>query len=672
MTNPLLASFDMVPFDYIKAAHFLPAVESLIAQAKADIQQITLNKEPANFENTLLGLEYAGLKLERVSQCFFNLLSAHTNDALQAEAQSIAPLLSSFKNDILMDAGLFKRIKALYDQRETCALTQEQDRLLEQTYKSFCRNGALLNPKQQEEVRQIDSALAKATLTFGNNVLSETNAFSLHIEDEETLEGLPQSFLDSAREQARSKGLEGFILGLDFPSYMPVMKFAKNRALRQKLWLAYGARGAQDNEQDNKAIIGEIVRLRQRRAEILGYPNHAAFVLEERMAKSPETVHAFLTDLSDKARPAAERELNELQLFAQKQQQLDQLEPWDQAFYSEGLKTKLFDWDEEKIKAYFPLDKVLSGVFSIAKRLYGLRFELDPSVPVYHHEVKVYRVLDAKSNFKALLYTDFHPRPSKRDGAWMTSYKTQYKSDKENHRPHISIVCNFTHPDDQGRALLSFQEVTTLFHEFGHALHGILADTQYPSLSGTSVSWDFVELPSQIMENWCCQQESLNLFAQHYQTNEPLPLVYLEQINAIKSFQEGLQTLRQIGFATLDMAYHNGQYTGPDIVSFEREILGPMQLLKHNHPYLMSTAFSHIFQGGYAAGYYSYKWAEVLDADAFSLFEERGIFDSETAQSFAQHILSQGGTQDPMILYEKFRGRAPKNEALLRRAGLLA
>ena len=671
MINPLLESFDTVPFDRIKAEHFLPAVESLIAQSKDAIEQITRNTEPATFDNTMLTLEYSGLDLERVSQCFFNLLSAHTNETLQAEAQRISPLLSSFKNDILMNAPLFERIKTVYDQRKTLDLTHEQERLLDQTYKSFCRNGALLSADQQEQVRSIDNALAKATLTFGNNVLSETNAFSLHIEDEGSLAGLPQSFLDSAKEKARAKNLDGFLIGLEFPSYMPVMKFAKNRELRQKLWRAYGARGAQDNDQDNKAIICEIVSLRQRRAEILGYPSHAAFILEERMAKSAESVNAFLADLSEKAKPAAEKELEDLKSYAAKHEQWAEIEPWDQAYLSEGLKKQRFNWDEEKIKAYFPLNQVLTGVFSIAKRLYGLHFEVDNSIAVYHPEVKAYRVLNKDGTFKALLYTDFHPRPSKRDGAWMTSYKTQYKLDQKDHRPHISIVCNFTRPDAHGDALLTFREVTTLFHEFGHALHGMLADTHYPSLSGTSVSWDFVELPSQIMENWCFHEESLNLFAKHYQTKEGLPKTYLKQINALKSFQEGLQTMRQIGFASLDMAYHDGQYNGQDIVSFERNILNPTQLLKHNHPYVMSTAFSHIFQGGYAAGYYSYKWAEVLDADAFSLFEERGIFDPETAENFLEHILSQGGTQDPMMLYKRFRGREPKTEALLRRAGLL-
>ncbi len=671
MTNPLLDSFDLVPFDRIKADHFLPAVQSLIAQAKSDIEQITLNPDQATFENTMLALEHSGLKLERVSQCFFNLLSAHTNEELQQKAQQISPLLSAFKNDILMNAALFERVKAIFDQKKSLGLSIEQERLLEQTYKSFCRNGALLNAEQQKEVRSIDNALSKATLNFGNNVLSETNAFSHHIVEISALEGLPQSFLDRAKERAREKDLEGYLIGLEYPSYMPVMKFAKNRDLRQKLWLAYGARAAKDNEQDNKDIIREIVSLRQRRAEILGYPNHAAFVLEERMAKSPEAVNNFLSDLSEKARPAAEKELEALQSFAFEQEQLATMQPWDQAYFSEGFKKKNFNWDEEKIKEYFPLNQVLSGVFDIAHRLFGLKFELDPNIPVYHPEVKAYRVNDQKGDYKALLYTDFHPRPSKRDGAWMTSYKSQYKTGHENHRPHISIVCNFTHPDAQGIALLSFQEVTTLFHEFGHALHGMLADTHYPSLSGTSVSWDFVELPSQIMENWCFQQESLSLFAKHYKTQESLPLAYLEQIIALKSFQEGLQTLRQIGFASLDMAYHDGQSTAQEIVSFERKILGPMQLLKHDHPYVMSTAFSHIFQGGYAAGYYSYKWAEVLDADAFSLFEERGIFNPETAQSFAQNILSRGGTEDPMTLYKRFRGREPRNEALLRRAGLI-
>lgn len=671
MANPLLESFDMVPFDRIEVEHFLPAVQDLITQAKDEIERITQNQELASFDNTLLPLEHSGAQLERVSQCFFNLLSADTNETLQSEAQQISPLLSRFKNDILMNKALFERIKSIYERRKSMDLDPEQAQLLEKTYRSFCRNGALLSPEEQEQVRTIDEELSKATLAFGNNVLSETNAFNLNVSQKDALAGLPPSFLERARTKARDNDREGYDVGLEFPSYIPVMKFAENRELRQKLWHAYGARGAQNNEQNNKSIIQKIVNLRQERATILGYQNHAEFVLEERMAKSAQTVHEFLKDLTDKAKPAAIKELEALKAFALEDSGLAAIQPWDTAFFSERLKQKLFSWDEEKVKEFFPLDQVLSGVFEIAQKLYGLHFEVDEEIPVYHNEVKAFRVLDQKGALKAILYTDFHPRPSKRGGAWMTSYKTQFKTSQTNHRPHISVVCNFTHPDSQGVALLTFQEVTTLFHEFGHALHGMLADTNYPSLSGTNVSWDFVELPSQMMENWCFQEESLTLFAKHFKTQEPLPPAYLAQIKAIKTFQEGLQTLRQIGFASLDMAYHDGLFKDQDIVAFEQEVLAPTQLLKHQHPYVMSTAFSHIFQGGYAAGYYSYKWAEVLDADAFSLFEERGIFDSETAERFAEHILSKGGTKDPLELFKKFRGRAPKNDALLKRAGLL-
>ncbi len=671
MNNPLLSSFDLVPFQEIEVDHYLPAVHARISEAKSQISAIVQNPEPPTFSNTLEALDYSSLALERVSQCFFNLLSAETSQELQAKAQEISPLLSAFKNDVLMDADLFGRIKSVYDHRRSLKLNTEQMRLLETTYQSFCRNGALLTEEEQEKIRAIDAELARATLTFGNNILAETNAFELCIANVEELDGLPAEVIQCAQTKAKEKGKKGYLLGLDFPCYMPVMKFAKNRSLRKEMWLAYGARAAQKNEQDNTGLIKTIVGLRQKRAEILGYATHADFVLEQRMAKSTQTVSNFLEDLIQKATPAAQKELERLRSYGANHHGIDRMEPWDQAFLSEGLKKHLYQWDEQEVKNYFALDQVLEGVFLVAEKLFGLSFKRDVTIPVYHEQVKAYRVLNKASELTAVLYTDFHPRPSKRNGAWMTSYKTQYKKDKKNHRPHISIVCNFTHPDDNGLALLSFQEVTTLFHEFGHALHGILADTQYPSLSGTNVAWDFVELPSQIMENWCFQQESLDLFASHWQSKESLPEKYLNQIKALKSFQEGLQTMRQIGFASLDMAYHSNRYTTQNIREFEQQLLAPTQLLKHEHPYCTSTGFSHIFQGGYAAGYYSYKWAEVLDADAFSLFEEKGIFDAKTANSFAKHILSQGGTQAPEVLYRQFRGRDPKNEALLKRAGLL-
>ena len=671
MNNPLLTSFDLIPFREIEVDHFLPAFHARITESKAQIKAIVQNPELPTFSNTVEALDYSTLSLERVSQCFFNLLSAETSKELQAKANKISPLLSAFKNDVLMDNELFERIKSVYEDRKTFKLNTEQIRLLETTYRSFCRNGAILSETDQEKIRAIDAELAKATLTFGNNILAETNAFELLVADLDTLDGLPADVIERAQSKAQEKGKEGYLLGLDFPCYMPVMKFAKNRSLRKEMWLAYGARGAQKNKFDNSALIKQIIELRHKRAKILGYEHHAAFVLEERMAQSCQNVTTFLQKLTEKAKPAAQKEIEALRKYASRYHGIEILEPWDQTFLSEGLKKQLFQWDEQEVKNYFALDQVLEGIFLVAEKLFGLRFEIDTTIPVYHSEVKSYRVLNKTSELTAILYTDFHPRPNKRNGAWMTSYKSQYKKDKKNHRPHISIVCNFTHPDKNGLARLTFQEVTTLFHEFGHALHGILANTQYPSLSGTNVAWDFVELPSQIMENWCFQKESLDLFALHWQSKEPLPELYLNQIKALKSFQEGLQTLRQIGLATLDMAYHSNRYTNQNIREFEQDLLAPTQLLKHGHTYCLSTGFTHIFQGGYSAGYYSYKWAEVLDADAFSLFEEKGIFDIQTANSFAKNILSQGGTQAPEALYRKFRGRAPNNVALLKRAGLL-
>jgi len=670
--NPLIQPFDCVPFSQINQNHYLPAFEHLIGKAKFALHQIATQKTPPTFDNTLGALEYSAQELERASLLFFNLLSANTNEQLQALAQTISPLLSAFSNDVLLNQELYARIATIHQQRDQISLLPEQKRLLDQQYRAFLRNGAQLNPKDKATLRSIDQTLAQTTLTFGNNVLADTNAYYLHLHQREDLNGLTTAYIESAQEKAKAKGKAGFLIGLDFPSYMPFMKYAKNRAHRKTLWQAFGSRGFLNNDQNNEDIIKRIVRLRKERALLLGYKSHAHFVLEERMAKSPQAVRQFLEEFGEKAGPAAQKELEELKAFALEQEGIDQLEPWDTAYFSEQLKKKLFDWDEEAVKPYFPLHQVLEGAFAVTHKLYGMVFQEDSSIEVYHPEVKAFRVMDHNGTLKAILYTDFHPRPSKRDGAWMTSYKNQYCHQGTNERPHISIVCNFTPPTATTPSLLSFQEVTTLFHEFGHALHGILADTIYPSLSGTHVSWDFVELPSQIMENWCYQDESLALFAKHYQTGAALPEHYLTQIKQIMTFQQGMQTLRQIGFASLDMAYHDESgLEKTSVKAFEKQALRPTQLFDPSEDTCMSTAFSHIFQGGYAAGYYSYKWAEVLDADAFGLFQERGIFDQATAQAFKNNILSQGGTQDPMDLFVAFRGRQPSPDALLKRSGLV-
>ncbi|NVJ73205.1 MAG: M3 family metallopeptidase, partial [Flavobacteriaceae bacterium] len=502
--------------------------------------------------------------------------------------------------------------------------------------------------------------------------LADSNAYELLIENEEDLEGLPEGFIEMAKAAADEKELNGWLITLSYPSYVPFMKFSKKRALREKLYRAFSARGFQDNENNNTKIIQSIVKLRYDRAQLLGYESHAHYILEERMAESPKKVFEFLEQLSIKAKPAAEREFKSLSEYAAKDG-IDQLQKWDAAYYSEKLKKEKFELDDEVLKPYFELDRVIDGVFKVAQKLYGLEFKANNQVEVYHPEVKTYDVIDDHGKEVALFYADFHPRAGKRDGAWMTSYKSQYKTKSENIRPHVSIVCNFTKPTASKPSLLTFNEVTTLFHEFGHALHGMLANTQYKSLSGTSVSWDFVELPSQILENWCYEKEALELFAKHYQSDELIPLTLVKKIKEASNFMEGLATMRQLSFGLLDMKWHstNPNELPTSIEEVEASVFELTDLYPQVDKSCMSTAFSHIFQGGYSAGYYSYKWAEVLDADAFAFFKEKGIFDKEVASLFKEQILSKGGTAKPMELYRNFRGKEPSIEALLKRSGLL-
>ncbi len=664
--------YNTAPFSQIKNEDYLPAFKKAIAQAKAEIDVITKNPEAPSFENTIEALEFSGETLDRLSSIFFNLNSAETNDEMQKIAQEVSPLLSEFGNDISLNPELFARIKAVYEQKDQLKLTTEQQMLLEKKYKSFSRNGANLSEVKKEKLREIDKKLSKLSLQFGENVLAETNAFELHITNEKDLAGLPEGTIEAARELAKSKSKEGWIFTLDYPSYIPFMTYADNRELRKKMALAFGAKGFQNNTHDNQKIVLEITNLRFERANLLGYETHADFVLEERMAKNPATVKAFLHDLLDKAKPAAQKEFAELSAFAKKLDGIEQLEKWDGAYYSEKLKQQLFNLDDEKLKPYFKLENVLQGAFTIAGKLYGLQFKEINNIDKYHPEVTTYEVTDENGNFIAIFYADFFPRKGKRNGAWMTSFKNQYRVNGVNERPHISNVCNFTKPTETKPSLLTFNEVTTLFHELGHGLHGMLANTTYPSLSGTSVYWDFVELPSQIFENWCYEPEALALFAKHYQTGEVIPMEYVQKIKESASFQEGMATLRQLSFGLLDMGWHGQNPTKiTDLKAFEIEQFSATQLYPDVKENAMSTSFSHIFQGGYSSGYYSYKWAEVLDADAFELFKEKGIFDKETATKFKDFILSQGGTEHPMTLYKKFRGSEPKPDALLKRAGLL-
>lgn len=674
--NPLLKDYNTAPFSEIKNEDFLPAISQLIDDAKAEIDEITSNPETPTFENTVEALEFSGQKLERASSIFFNLNSAETNPEIQKIAQEISPMLTEFGNDILLNEQLFNRIKTVFDQRDSLDLSDEQKMLLDKKYKSFSRNGANLSEENKKKLRQIDSQLAKLSLSFGENVLAETNKFELHITDEKDLSGLPEGVVDAAAETAAEKGKEGWVFTLDYPSYVPFMTYADNRELRKKMAIAFGAKGFHNDELDNQQNVLQIVNLRYERAKLLGYKSHADFVLEERMAQSPEKVKSFLNELLEKAKPAAEKEFKRLSEFAKELDGLQRLEKWDGAYYSEKLKQKLYNLDDEKLKPYFELKNVINGVFRVAQKLYGLQFSEVNTIDKYHPDVKTYEVTDEEGNLVSIFYADFHPRPGKRNGAWMTSYKPQQIKDGKNERPHVSIVCNFTKPvsgKENKPALLTFNEVTTLFHEFGHALHGMLANTHYPSLSGTNVYWDFVELPSQILENWCYEKETLELFATNYKTGEVIPMEYVEKIKESATFLEGMATLRQLSFGFLDMAWHDSNPAGiTDVKTFELAAFGDTQLYPDVAQNCMSTSFSHIFQGGYSAGYYSYKWAEVLDADAFDLFKQEGIFNKRIADRFKGFVLSQGGILDPLELYVKFRGQEPNPEALLRRAGLLA
>lgn len=672
LLSPFNTKYNTAPFSKIETQDFKPAIISLIEDTKKEIDAIVDNPESPTFKNTIEALEYSGQQLERATSIFFNLNAAETNDDIQKIAQELSPILSEFGNDITLNDALFKRIKSVYDSKDSLELTTEQHTLLDKKYKSFSRNGANLNEADKLKLRDIDKKLAQLKLQFGEHVLAETNNYQMVITDENDLSGLPEGAKEAAKQLAESKGVEGWVITLDYPSYIPFMTYADNRQLREELSKASGSKAFKGDALDNQQTVLDIANLRYQRAQLLGYKTHAHFVLEERMAETPEKVESFLNELLEKAKPAAEKEFKNLEQFAKELDGISRLEKWDSAYYSEKLKQKLFDLDDEKLKPYFKLENVINGVFTIAKKLFGLEFEKIDSIDTYHEDVLTYKVTDENDNLVSIFYADFFPRSGKRNGAWMTSYKSQYIQNNTNERPHVSNVCNFTKPTKSKPSLLTFNEVTTLFHEFGHALHGMLANTTYPSLSGTSVYWDFVELPSQVLENWCYEKEALELFATHYETGEVIPMELIQKIKASSTFHEGMQTLRQLSFGLLDMAWHG---TDPseitDVKSYESEAFKNTELYPDIKENCMSTAFSHIFQGGYSSGYYSYKWAEVLDADAFDYFKQHGIFSKEIATKFKDHVLSQGGTENPMVLYKRFRGQEPQPEALLKRAGLL-
>lgn len=665
--------FETVPFDQIKPQDFMPAITEAIKMAKKNIESIKNNKEAETFENVVEAMENAGPEVDLISNIFFNLHSAETNDDIQAIAKEMSPLLTEYGNDISMDDVLFSKIKKVWDNKEHFILNAEQMMLLEKTYKSFVRNGALLSGKDKETYREISKELSTLGLHFGDNILKETNNFLMLIDKAEDLKGLPEDVVEAAALTAKEKGHEGkWAFTLQYPSVIPFLTHASNRELRKKLYLANATKGFHNDNLDNQEIVKSIAKLRFQKAKLLGYASHADFVLEERMASNPKTVMTFIDKIVNHATPAAMKETEELREYAKKLDGITTLEKWDISYYAEKLKNEKFQVNDELLRPYFKLEKVIDGVFQVAKKLYGLTFKIRTDIPVYHPDVKTYEVLDEENKHVAVFYADFHPRAGKRNGAWMTSFRGQRIDHGVNHRPHIAIVCNFTKPTSSKPSLLGFDEVTTLFHEFGHALHGMLANTHYESLSGTNVFWDFVELPSQILENWAYEKECLDLFAEHYQTGEKIPAELIKKIKDSSSFLEGRATLRQLSFASVDMAWHSADPSNiKSIEEFETKITDKMEFLPAVKGTSISTAFSHIFAGGYSAGYYSYKWAEVLDADAFEFFKEQGIFNRDVANKFRENVLSQGGSQHPMNLYVAFRGKEPNPDALLRRAGLV-
>ena len=664
-------TFQAVPFDKLRNEHFKPAFESTIKECKVELDAISGSTAPANFSNTIEALEHLNYKLKRLEQIFFNLNTAETSKELQQIAQEVSPILTAYYNDITLNEPLFKRVKQIYNERTSLASNVEELKLLDDTYKMFIRNGANLKAEDKERYRKLTEELSRLTLKFDENLLEETNDYQLHIENDKDLSGLPDFVREAAVMEAKARKLNGWIFTLKAPSFIAFMKYADNRDLREKLYKAYNTRSFKQNEHDNQEIIRKIVDLRRELAVMLGYKSYAGYVLEERMAKSPEKVNAFLEDLLKESRPAAQREFAEVQEYARKHGADYELQRWDWAYYSEKLKDEKFSVTDEMTKPYFKLENVEKGIFELANKLYGITFLADNSIPVYHQDVKTFRVMDRDGSFLALLYLDYFPRDSKQGGAWMTNYLEQYKINNEDIRPHVSLVLNCTKPTESKPSLLTYEEVRTFLHEFGHALHSIFSDCTYLNLSGTNVYRDFVELPSQIMENWAETKDWLNQVAVHYETGEPMPDEMLDNILKSRNFNSGYAFVRQLSFGLNDMAWHSLEKPVDFSVSdFERAAMAPAELFPVVSGTCFSTAFHHIFGGGYAAGYYGYKWAEVLDADAFSVFMQKGIYDRATAQSFRDNILSRGGTEDPTALYKRFRGQEPSVEPLLVRSGL--
>lgn len=662
------------PFDKIKTEHYEPAIREGISRQAAEIDVLTNNPEAPTYANTILAYEQSGELLDRVMAVFGNLRSAETNDDLQALAQAMTPLLSEHSNNIGLNEKLFTRVKTVYNQRSELSLTPEQTKLLENMYDGFIRRGANLQGAAKEKYRELTKELSNLTLQYSENNLKETNNYQLVLTDKAQLAGLPESVVEAATETAKEKGVEGWAFTLQAPSYLPFLTYADNRELRRELYMASSTKCSHDNEYNTIEIVKKIANTRMAIAQLLGFDNYAEYSLQKRMAETSDAVYKLLNELLDAYTPTAQKEYQEVQELAQQEQGNDfTVMPWDWAYYSNKLKDKKYSINEEILRPYFELEKVKEGVFGLATRLYGITFKKNTDIPVYHKEVNAYEVFDKDGTYLSVLYTDFHPRAGKRSGAWMTDYKGQWIDEKRgvNSRPHISIVMNFTKPTESKPALLSFDEVDTFLHEFGHALHGIFANSTYEGLSGTNVYQDFVELPSQIMENFITEKEFLHTFARHYQTGELLPKELIQRIVDASNFNAAYACLRQVSFGLLDMAWYtrNTPFEG-DVKAYEKQAWAKAQILPVVADACMSTQFSHIFAGGYSAGYYSYKWAEVLDADAFSLFKQKGIFDQEVADSFRTNILSKGGTEHPMVLYKRFRGQEPTIDALLIRNGI--
>lgn len=673
--NPLLEIFstphETAPFPEIKNEHFLPAFQEAIKQGEAEIQAILNNTEAPGFENTIAALDNAGHLLNRTSGVFFNLLSAETNDTLQNIAQEVSPMLTKFENDITLNPQLFERIKTVHQEKDTLDLTVEQQTLLENTYLNFVRKGANLSEEKKKKFREISTEISKLTLKFGENVLKETNRYEKHITDKDLLSGLPESALETAAGKAKSKGKEGWIFDITMPSYLPFMKYADNRELRRELFMAYMSKSFKGDELDNQENVKKLVRLRLEMANLLGYKNYADYVLERRMAMNTEGVYKLLGDLYEASFKVAKQEKTEVGEYARELGFQDEMMPWDWSYFSEKLKKQKFELDDEMLKPYFELNNVIDGVFGLATELYGITFKPNPEIPVYHEEVVPYEVYDADGQFLSVLYADFHPREGKQGGAWMNDFKGQWKENEVDSRPHIVIVMNFTRPTETKPALLTFREVETFMHEFGHALHGMLTKCTYAGLSGTSVYRDFVELPSQMLENWAVEKDFLDRFAVHYETGEKIPAALVKKIKDAQNFLAGYLSLRQLSFGYLDMAWHTlEQPFNGNVKEFEENAWAKTQIFPAIEGTCMSTQFGHLFAGGYAAGYYGYKWAEVLDADAFSVFKAKGLFNKEVADSFRKNILEKGGTEHPMTLYKRFRGKEPTVDALLNRSGL--